>query len=72
MKYIFLDTEKMNIAAEQVQVFDNNKEKKIGILKRISAKMSITIIAKIPYHSFPSWMYQSGEYPKISKSTLYF
>ena len=51
---------------------NNNKEKKIGILKRISAKMSITIIAKIPYHSFPSWMYQSGEYPKISKSTLYF
>ena len=64
----------MNIAAEQVQVFfhNKNKEKKIGILKRISAKMSITIIAKVPYHSFPSWMYQSGEYPKISKSTLYF
>ena len=43
MKYIFLNAEKMNIAAEQVQVFfhNNNKEKTIGILKGISAKINV-------------------------------
>jgi len=62
----------MNIAAEQVHgvFFHNNLEKNWYFLKRISAIKCQSI--QIPYYSFPSWMYQSGEYPKISKSTLYF
>jgi len=66
----------MNIAAEQVHgvFFHNNLEKKNWhfLKKNFCYKMPIIDPNSSTYHSFPSWMYQSGEYPKISKSTLYF